>query len=191
LDIYVAAADGGATPRLVVKGGDRVSFCPGGRLIFRQLSGQANYLARIQVDGTGLARIQDQPIADKFDASPDGEWVLAASGYPSMRGTFALSVNGNGRRQICKTRCDAKWSPDGKYLYTTVGAGAPTRSNGRTYILPVSNGTGLPDLPPIDIEGPSGQRSIPRMATAPGPNPETYAFATSTFQGNLFRIPLH
>ncbi len=189
LDVYVAAVDRAAVPRLVVRGGDRVSFCPGGRLIFRQLSGQANYLARIQVDGTGLARIQGQPIADKFGVSPDGRWVLAAGRYAGLHGTYALSVDGNARRQICTTRCDAKWSADGKYVYTTVGP--PTRSNGRTYILPVASGTGLPDLPPIDIEGPSGQRSIPRMETAPGPNPETYAFATSTFQGNLFRIPLH
>jgi hypothetical protein len=52
-------------------------------------------------------------------------------------------------------------------------------------------GAGLPDLPPIDAAGPSGMRSIPQMLVAPGPDPETYAFAKSQFQGNLFRIPLH
>jgi len=188
-DIYVAAADRSTAPRLVVRGGDSVSFCPGGRLIFRQLSGEANYLARLQADGSGMARIQDLRIAGKSGVSPDGEWALVGSGYRDLHGMYAVSVNGSARRQICNTECNGNWSPDGKYVYTAVGA--PTNSNGSTYVLPVVSGTEVPDLPPINIEGPAGVQSIPHMEVAPGPNPGQYAFAKSTFQGNLFRIPLH
>jgi eukaryotic-like serine/threonine-protein kinase len=188
-EIFVAASDRSAPPRLVVQGGDSVSFGAGGQLIFRQLSAKTDYLAHIQADGSGLERIQDLPILAKSGASPDGEWVLAG-GAGTTHGMFGVSVKGKVRRQICTTRCDGKWSPDGKYFYLTVGQ--PARSNGRTtYILPIPRGAGLPDLPLIDESGPSGMRSIPQMSVAPGPDPGTYAFATAEFQGNLFRIPLH
>ncbi len=187
-DIFVAASDRSTPPRLVVRGGDNVSFGAGGQLIFQQLSGKALYLARIQPDGSGLQRIQDVPIAQKSGVSPDGEWVLTG-GAGTLVGAFAVSAQGKPHREICVTRCDAKWSPDGKYLYLTTGH--PKRSNGLTYILPILPGAGIPDLPPFDETGPSGVRSIPRMAVAPGPDPDTYAFTKSEFKGNLFRIPLH
>jgi hypothetical protein len=52
------------------------------------------------------------------------------------------------------------------------------------------------DLPAsgIDLESkeqPAGIQSIPRGNMSPGPDPQTYAFTTAAFQGNLFRIPLH
>jgi len=37
----------------------------------------------------------------------------------------------------------------------------------------------------------AGLQSIPRGNMSPGPDPQTYAFTTAPFQGNLFRIPLH
>ena len=49
-DIFVAAADRSTPPRLVVRGGDTVSFGAGGQLIFRQLSANENYLARMVVE---------------------------------------------------------------------------------------------------------------------------------------------
>ena len=85
-------------------------------------------------------------------------------------------------------------------LELTFGAAGPLRpllvslgvsTNGRTYIIPIPPGNGLPDLPVIDEAGPSGMRSIPQMFVAPGPDPGTYAYTKSEFKGNLFRIPLH
>jgi hypothetical protein len=37
----------------------------------------------------------------------------------------------------------------------------------------------------------AGFRSIPQDNISPGPDPQTYAFTTAAFHGNLFRIPLH
>jgi hypothetical protein len=42
-----------------------------------------------------------------------------------------------------------------------------------------------------DKEQLAGFQSIPQGNMSAGPNPQTYAFTISTFQGNLFRIPLH
>jgi hypothetical protein len=65
-------------------------------------------------------------------------------------------------------------------------------------VLPVHRGEGLPSLPPAGLSG-SGDEGIQVIATirvqqgllAPGPDPNTYAFARLEFVGNLFRIPLH
>jgi hypothetical protein len=37
----------------------------------------------------------------------------------------------------------------------------------------------------------AGFQVIPRGAIFAGPDPQTYAFQTDAFHGNLFRIPLH
>jgi Tol biopolymer transport system component len=188
-EIFVVAADRSTPPRQVVRGGDSVSFGAGGQLIFRQLGAQANYLARIQTDGSGL--IQDLRISDKTGASPDGDWVVTGDA-DGVSGAFAVSLKGQVRRQMCTGRCDVKWSPDGKYLYLTTGD--PRRSQGQTYIIPIPRGIGLLDLPRdgLDAVGRlSGMRSIPGTFVAPGPDPQTYAFARPEFRGNLFRIPLH
>jgi eukaryotic-like serine/threonine-protein kinase len=187
-EIFVAAADKGSPPRLVYQGGDEVTFGAGDQLIFRQLSAQADYLARVRTDGSGLERIQDLSINERSGDSPDGEWILT-SGRGAKRGTFAISLKGRPGRQICESLCDGKWSADGKYLYLTPAG--ETRSRGRTYALPVAPGLGLPDLPVIGQGAPTGALSIPQAEVAPGMNPETYACAKSAFQGNLFRIPLH
>ena len=61
--IFLAAADRSSPPRLVVRGGDEVSF-GGGQLFFRQVGGKADYLARVQEDGSGLARILETKITE-------------------------------------------------------------------------------------------------------------------------------
>ena len=78
--IWLAALDHHAPPRLVTRSGDEVSFGATGELVFRSLEGQRNYLTRIKQDGTSRARITDIPIANKFDSSPQGEWVTAGTG---------------------------------------------------------------------------------------------------------------
>ena len=72
--IFLAATDRSSPPRLVVRGGDLVSF-GAGQLFFRQVGGKADYLARVQEDGSGLTRILESEITEIGGVSPDGEWV--------------------------------------------------------------------------------------------------------------------
>jgi hypothetical protein len=65
-----------------------------------------------------------------------------------------------------------------------------------TYIIRIPHGFGPLDLPASGIDAASdaelaGIQSIPQGNVSPGPDPQTYAYATAGFQGNLFRIPLH
>ena len=45
-------------------------------LIFRQQEKNANYLYRINRDGSGRERLLSTPILNKAGVSPDGEWVI-------------------------------------------------------------------------------------------------------------------
>jgi len=72
----------------------------------------------------------------------------------------------------------------------------PTKTLGITLVFPVPPGQALPNLPPAGLNAdsdqrPPGVRVIRQGGVAPGPDPDTYAFAKSEFVGNLFRIPLH
>jgi hypothetical protein len=192
--IFVAMADRSSPPRPMVRGGDQVSF-GAGQLIFRQMGVKANYLARVQADGSGLTRILESKIAEIGGVSPDGEWASIA-GADSLHGNFAVPVRGGAQRRICAGICFVQWSADGKYLYVSLASRFGAESTVPTYIIPVPHGVGLVNLPPSGLDRASeaelaGLQSIPHGDMSPGPDPLTYAFTISNFQGNLFRIPLH
>ena len=191
--IFLALLDGSAAPRLVVRGGNKVSFGPPGELVFRQLGAHATYLARVKTDGTGLERILDDPIAGMGFVSPDGSWATV-SGVGQADGTFAVSVNDRTRKLICSGLCQPRLSADGASLFVTMN---PTPAEARpTLVFPIPPGAGLPALPaqgwgPHAGEELRGIQKIGKDWPAPGPDPQTYAFVKSEFVANLFRIPLH
>jgi serine/threonine protein kinase len=203
--IFTAAVDRGSAPRLVTKDGDSPSFLGATDLLFRQLGEKASYLAHIHTDGTGLARVMEQPIVRKGGASPDGEWAIASGlSDPSKLagGTYAISLKDGRRRPLCIGGCFVKWSLDGKILflstvYSATGNGRNTLSNaGRTLVIPVPRGLEEAAIPavgfsPAPDQELAGIRVIRQEQPAPGFDANTYAYTTAEFQGNLFRIPLH
>jgi hypothetical protein len=192
--IFLATADRSSPPRLVVRGGDMVSF-GAGQLFFRQLGGKANYLARVQEDGSGLTRILDSRIVEISGVSPDGEWATVTD-IGSVPGNFAVAVRDRAQRRICAAACVVQWSADGKYMYVALTSRFSAPTGKHTYIIRIPHGFRLLDLPASGIDRASeaelaGIQSIPQGDMSPGPDPQTYAFTNTTFQGNLFRIPLH
>jgi Tol biopolymer transport system component len=193
--IFLAVADRSSPPRLIVRGGDQVSF-GAEQLIFRQVGGKANYLARVQADGSGLARILESKIAEIGGVSPDGEWAIIGVDE-SVDGDYAVAVRGGAQRKICAGACYVQWSADGRYMYVSLTSrSSAAGSTVPTYVIPIRHGFGLLDLPASGIDRASeaelaGIQSIPQGDMSPGPDPQTYAFTTAAFQGNLFRIPLH
>jgi eukaryotic-like serine/threonine-protein kinase len=190
--IMIAPLDGSAPPRLVLNGGATVSFGAPGELVFRQLNTETSYLARIRTDGTGLERIQERPIANLSAVSPDGAW--AAVGYADSHGHVAVSLRDRTSKPLCGGDCRPRWSPDGADLYIAMQPDAT--SAGRTLVVPIRRGDGLPLLPPEGLppnmaEDPAGAFVIRQGAVAAGPDRGTYAFLKVEFVGNLFRIPLH
>jgi eukaryotic-like serine/threonine-protein kinase len=193
LGIFIAPRDRSAPPRLVVRGGDSVSFSGPDRLVFRQVAAHAFYLARVKTDGTGLERVLDKPIADMDFASADGKWAGVA-GIGGMDGAMAVSLTKRTQTLVCASLCYLRWSNDGAYLYVVMNP-TPGRSS-PTLVFAVPPGADLPNFParglgPDAVEELRGIPIIREDSPAPGPDPQTYAFIKSEFVGNLFRIPLH
>ena len=200
LVIWLASLNRRSPPREVARGGDQVSFGPNGALIFRQQDKNANYLYRINRDGSGRERLLSTPILNKAGVSPDGEWVivnralteadaaLASSGERAE--TVAVPFRGGAPRRICAFNClpGSAWSPDGRLLYLAA-------DQGRTAAIPVPPGQSLPDLPASGISSPADALTLPgarviEPGVSPGPNPSTYVFLKTELRRNLFRIQL-
>src|SRR6185436_11120411 len=112
--------DHNSPPQLITRGGDEVSFGAEGEILFRQLGGTSNFLARIKRDGSQLERVMNDPIAEKVSVSPSGEWVIV--GAPGREqtdapGMVAISLRSGARRSICRDYCPSAWSYDGTIFY--------------------------------------------------------------------------
>ena len=201
--IWLASLDRRSPPREIVRGGDQASFGPDGTLIFREMNRDANYLARINGDGSGRQRLMSAPIVNKSIVSPDGEWVVvnwAATGNAEGRGpagnrveTAAIPLRGGAPRTICSYNClpAFSWSPDRRFVH--IGGGAPTVI--RTAVVPLPPGQMLPDVPasgvkPTEVFQLPGVRVIDQLAAIPGPDASTYLFMKTELRRNLFRIGL-
>jgi hypothetical protein len=68
-------------------------------------------------------------------------------------------------------------------------------SSGRTYVIPLSPGQALPEIPAegfaseADVTALPGVGIIDHVDVALGPTPDVYAFSRETIQRNLYRIP--
>jgi Tol biopolymer transport system component len=190
-EIWLAPLDHNSPPRLITRGGDEVSFGAEGEILFRQLGGTSNFLARIKRDGSQLERVMNDPIAEKLSVSPSGEWVVVAAPgreQTDAPGMVALSLRSGERKILCRGYCASAWSSDGSIFYLGLGE--------KTLAIPLGPGQSLPDLPddgitPAQPPALPGQRLIDHDLISPGPDASTYAFVKKDVRQNLFRIPLH
>jgi serine/threonine protein kinase len=194
-EIWLAFVDRRMPPRKIATAGDEVSFGPKGVLIFRLLEEKANYLGRINEDGSGRERISKDPILNKGYVSPGGDWTMALvsaiDGNTSVE-SVAIPLDGGPPRLICAATCPAGWSPDGRMFF--VGQGTATGVDmGKVLTFPIAPGATLPNLPETGIDLPRNSNPEPPMlgSVSPGPGLTTYAFSKNDIQRNLFRIPLH
>jgi sugar lactone lactonase YvrE len=196
--VWHSSVDRRTAPRLIARNADQVSFGATRDLIFRSLEGPANTLVRATVDGSAPPqRLDTPPVHDKGDVSPDGQWVIVLSPGAAHESSSALAVslNGGAARAVCKAYCWTAWSPDGRFLYVPVGAGALSVPSS-TLVFPLVEGESLPELPAegIDANLPAselpGAQAINQGLVAPGSDPSRYVFTKVEFHRNLFRIPI-
>jgi Tol biopolymer transport system component len=198
-EIWLASFDRRTPPRKILEGGDEVSFGKGGKLLFRMLEEKANYLGRVNKDGSARERVRSAPILNKGEVSPDGNWVvatIAGTGETTSLETVAIPVSGGEPRLLCSFSCPTGWSPDGRFLYAVVESGGTGADVGKTAVIPTAPGAALPDLPATGLPS----RTIPPLAgsrlldvpyVSPGPGFTSYTYSKSDIQQNLYRIPLH
>lgn len=196
--IWLASLDRRSPPRQVVANADSVYFAGTGELLFRSLDNQRNFVETIQFDGSGRRRVIERPIVDIKSASPDGTHVvvaLASSDRPVIE-TVVAQVSGGPPKLICSTYCNARWSPDGRYLYVeSRKSGSNEGESGYyTLIIPLGSSQGVPDV--AEGEGVNVWESLPGVTRVnrgnilPGPDPAVYVFRKEELVSNLFRIPV-
>jgi serine/threonine protein kinase len=196
-ELWAARLNRSAPPRRLASTGENSPyFGTSGEILFRFTDGKANYLGRMNADGSARRKVVEYAIGTPQTISPDRRWLVAIT--PRLDGTqgtasMAIPTRGGSPRQICSGACRHGWSPDGRSLYVEIEPKSRT-STGRAIVLPVAADTGLPNLPDagifpgIDPRTIPGSRIVERTETAPGLDPDTYAYVKASVQRNLFRV---
>lgn len=197
--IWLASPRRRSSPVLVASAGeDSPFFGPDGQILFRLSDGKANYLYRMNQDGSGRGKIVPYPISNVISVSPDRLWVSTLAPVNDALANvaeIAIPTKGGAAKRICAGFCVARWAPDGKFLYVAERASG-FHSEKETIAIPIPAGMALPELPVSGIRSLedglalSGAIVIGSSDFAPGLNPSSYAYVKLAMQRNLFRIPI-
>jgi Tol biopolymer transport system component len=193
--VWLASLDGRTTPRRIpmarrVDGGrTEPRFGPAGEIIFRW--GIERGVVRVNEDGSGSRQV-NTGVSNLGRTSPDGRWISGMKGTGTNPPIWLFSLTGAdpllflGERRAQSLR----WAPDGSRLYLL------SPFSGRTYVLPVANGSMLPHIPSggfrteAEIAALPGVEIIPHGDVGPGPSPDVYVYSRETVSRNIYRIPL-
>jgi Tol biopolymer transport system component len=193
--LWTASTDHRSSPRQIPSRGseDSPRFLPNGELVYRSSEGGKNYIFTQKLDGTAKRKLNDQPILELREVSPDGRWISVIQRNdqdPEHSMSTVLYPNSDGAAVVaCRTYCLLSWSLDGKYLQIQIAL----VDLGKAFLLPVRKETGLPDFPKegFDVDAASKQfahtPSIPFAESFLTPN--TYSYVRSSTRRNIFRIP--
>ena len=189
--VWIAPLDRHAPPRVLTDDGDQARLDDAGHVFYRKIGQTANYLHRINLDGSGDVRVFERPILDLQSVAPNGQWVTAAMPIEGRVGGAWLIPTGAGEPHLLRGGWwPSRWSRDGKTLYLEVGAGDDSQRHGRTAVLPLGP-DGLPSLP-IAKEPPASQLiPHPETSLSVGADPSVYAYLKGSAHRNIYRIPLH
>ena len=194
--LWTAGIDGDEpATRVPTAEGDNPRFGPNGDIFFRSTEGTSMSLVRIRADGTQRHWISAIKGSVFGGVSPDGRWLSNQSAAAVMS---ARSTTGDAAVPIVPgVSSRLRWSADASHVYLSFQYGeASAFGYGRTYVLPLSQGSDLPRIPPggfrseAEIAAVPGVQIIELGDVAPGPSPDVYAFSRTTTTRNLYRIPL-
>jgi WD40 repeat protein len=190
--LWLTSFEREVSPRPVLNvEGRQPRFGLGGEIFFR---GSDGFVYRVQSDGTGMRKALEQPILILLAVSPDGRWLVGWSRLPGngQAAVHAFPLGGGPPVRI-GNRVSWQWSPGGSFLSIALPS-----AEGRTYIVPLPPGEGLPPIPAGGFHSESeleaarlpGARKINALWAVAGPSPDVYAYYRSTTQRNLYRIPI-
>lgn len=197
--VWVAAVDR-SSPATKVNISDVQSphFGDHGQILFLHTEGSANYLERMNPDGSHGSKVFPYPVADFQNVSPGRHWAIAnvaGTAEGNRVAMMAIPLDGGVPRRICASYCTPSWSPDGRFLFVPVEEPSST-DPGRSLAIPLGPGETLPEIPAGGI-APSaepdvvrGAKSVARGELAPGRDLEHYAWVNTTIHRNLYRISL-
>jgi Tol biopolymer transport system component len=198
LRLWVSPLDRSSPPHQIPNlEGDRVAFGEDNEIFFRRPEGNTNFVYRVHGDGSGLRKAIEQPVANLYSISADGQWLVVQLPGTSEWSLNAVPLAAGSPIRISGgriTQGHVSWSGDGRWLFMWVTTNM-NLSAGETYAIPLPAGRMFPEIPSggfqseAEIAKLPGARVIDAFA-APGPASETYAYSRETVQRNLFQIPL-
>ena len=200
--LWLAPLDGSSPPHQIpnVQGG-APRFMPSGEILFRRVEGSGTFgsngfVYRIRPDGADMRKLFDQPVLAIVNVSPDGAWLivwalLPGSGPPAYQ---ALPLRGGSPVSI-GSAVQLGWSLDNGSVIVSSAFGSVI-PEGRTYLVPLPPGEGLPRIPAggfhseQEIATQAGARRLDVGTVLPGPSQNIYVFYRGTIQRNLYRVPI-
>ena len=118
---------------------------PDGGIQFRHPEEKTAFLYRIRPDGTNRQRLNEVMNTVFGTVSPDGKWLSSTSRDNSQMSLF--SVNGEIPLLPYSSTSRMRWTLDGTRAYLSIQYGqASAFGTGRTYVLPLANGSVLPAI---------------------------------------------
>jgi DNA-binding winged helix-turn-helix (wHTH) protein/Tol biopolymer transport system component len=189
--VWVAPLDRDGPPKLLVRGADEPAFDGSGHVFFRMLGDKANYLYRMNVEGTSSQRVLDSPILDFHSVAPNGKWAAVQTVIDGLGVTSVLGIGNETYRWFRNGWWPTRWSRDGRMLYLEVGSKSnDALSFGRTLPIPLAQGA-PPEIPALPLQSEDGLIAHATYGFSPGPDAGTFVFTRTERLQNIFRIPLH
>lgn len=196
--IWLARLDMSSPLQMIASTGEVwPQFGPHGQVLFQMTDGKANYLGRMNKDGSDRSKVVPYPVGNVSGMSPDRRWIVLGLrlGDGNHGATMALPIEGGTPRRICVASCPVAWALDARFLYVGVAPNSHT-SPGKTLAIPLAPGEMVPQLPASGISGPDdvaafpGARLVDGWQISPSIDPSVFAYVKTTVHRNLFRIPL-
>ena len=199
-ELWIASADHSSEPRRLSRSGDDSPyFGSGAHIVFRATEGKNNYLFEMDPDGGNRHRIRTEPIVELNGRSADRRW--AVSMVPAHDGppvaTVLVPLEGGTEQRMCPAACTVRWTPSGDRFFLQPVQDVPA---GDALVFPLVGQKMFPELPPGGVASVAEGASLPDSRVvhlafpfndaAPGPMPDTFAYAKTVAHRNLFWISL-
>jgi len=188
--LWVASFDRELPPRLIPNvEGRQPKFGPRDEIFFHGIDG---FVYRVRSGGTGVQKALERPVLMFLALSPDGKWLIAWARPPDNgpAAVQAFPLEG-GSPVLIRARIRWQWSPDGRFLSLALPF-----HEGRTYLVPLSPGTALPQIPAGGLQSEEdfarlpGAQMVDALRAVASPSLGVYAFSRNTTQRNLYRIAI-
>jgi eukaryotic-like serine/threonine-protein kinase len=197
LRLWIAAIDHRNAPEAIPSQGneDSPGFLPNGDIIYRTNENGKSYVYTQKADGTGKRKIIDDPILELGPLSPDGRWTSVLrrddKDLEHPYRTTAYPNEGGQPVVLCQTFCFVRWSEDGKYLEISL----ETSAGFRTTLLPVKQGSALPDTPKDGFGEEVGAKApekgiVLKRWTDSMVSGEKYSYTETKVSRNIYRVPI-
>lgn len=197
--LWLASLDRRLAPKLISRAGGEADpvYGSSGKLYFRAADGDAEYLYRMNDDGSQREKLSPDPIIMLLAVSPNERFVEVRrpiQGEEDSNAVEAVSLAGDAVVRICYYYCQVSWSGDGKVLYFSLPS-TKSSTDTLTYVVPLAQGAALPPFP---AKGVRSEADLPNHASlqlieesiSRGPNPSIYSYSKRTAHSNLYRVPI-